>query len=125
MQNKKKIFQKKNNNKIKKINLFLKEPLKTKSKRFEIRNIYLNTNFIKKCNIKYVNSIKKKLFLKYKKKSKAYFKVFKRTNYKNLIKLPLEKIPTQSSYSVIYAKKEFSSRKIVGLVQLNIPFKKK
>lgn len=105
--------------------MFLKEPLKTKSKRFEIRNIYLNTNFAKKCNIKYIHSIKKKLFLKYKKRSKAYFKVFKRTNYKNLIKLPLEKIPTNSTYSVIYSKKEFSSRKVVGLVQLIVPFRKK
>lgn len=105
--------------------MFLHEPLKTKSKRFEVKNTYLNTNFSKISNLSFIGSLKKKLFLKYRKKTKAYFKVFKRTNNKNLIKLPYEKLLIRTDYSVIYAKKEFSSRKIVGLAQINVPFKAK
>lgn len=76
-----------------------------------------NGNPLKVLGITKSSLMRKLFFKKFTKKSQAYFKVNRRTSFKSIAKCDFSKFLTDSLFTVVAIKKEFCSKKTIGLIR--------
>lgn len=79
----------------------------------------INGNPLKLLGINKSRLMRGLFFFKFSKKTKAYFKVYRKTRFKSVVQCDFSKFLTDTLFTIIAVKKEFCSKKTLGLIKFS------